>query len=106
MSAKEDGEKVAMGCLLVLALLPFGVAFRAFVLSRLWAWFLVPLGVPALAVGHALGLIALAVLVMPGRTRPDTRPAFDQVLDTVTLGFLLPAMCWLFGWVGSLWMLA
>lgn len=42
----------------VLIALPFGL-WNAYVLSSLWAWFVVPLGLPVLGVWHTFGLIMM-----------------------------------------------
>lgn len=47
--------------------------FGAFVLTRLWAWFVVPLGVPAIGMAHAMGLVLmLALMMMHLKVHEDT----------------------------------
>jgi len=40
----------------------FGVYGMPYIVSTLWGWFVVPLGVPALSVAHAFGLILFTTL--------------------------------------------
>lgn len=35
------------------------IFWRAFVMTRLWGWFVVPLGLPAIGIAHAIGLSLL-----------------------------------------------
>jgi hypothetical protein len=48
---------IALGkALLWLLMIPVGLCFKAVVVQDLWGWFVVPLGVPAVGMVHALGL--------------------------------------------------
>ena len=59
---KDDGEKTLLGCVAVLFMLPFSIAWKAFVAVQLWGWFLVPLGAPRVGLAHAVGLMLVATM--------------------------------------------
>lgn len=85
------------GLLILLLTLP-AVAWEGFVLSILWRWFLVPLGVAPVGVWAAAG-IALVVGVLTHQTPsepPEGDPDFAWWLTKATL---IPAWCLLVGWL-------
>lgn len=98
--AKDDEEKVFLGCLLTLLIMPPAVLFRGFVLTRLWAWFVVPFGAPTVGIATAIGLTMIGSMLTNVRRQADgaAESATDRVLNSVAYGFVLPAMCWLVGW--------
>lgn len=63
--------------LLIAAMLP-SWPLNAWILAKLWAWFLVPLGVPAVGMAHGYGIWVLLGFLW---TRPaDLRAATDAEL--------------------------
>lgn len=79
-----------------------GVAFIAlfalyngFVLSILFGWFLVPLGLPQIGIAHAYGLSLLASVILSTRGLSfsgDKKAIFAT-------GLLMPAMALFLGWI-------
>lgn len=64
---------VGLGAFMVnVALVPW----RTFVLMKLWAWFVAPLGLPAIGLAHALGIILVVGFLRPDRIEktPDKTP--------------------------------
>lgn len=63
MSQHDDESilKIVFG----IAAIPFLILLRAWVLTILWAWFVVPLGVGTIGIAHAYGL-ALAAQMFTG----------------------------------------
>jgi hypothetical protein len=79
------------GALLAAAL---GVMWSGFVLSILWGWFMVPLGLPALGVAQAIGIALVAGMLthqMP-RGEAETSALF-------AFAFLAPLFSLAIGWV-------
>jgi hypothetical protein len=72
---KEDGMKL-LGCFGLIALLVLNVILTGWVLSILWAWFIVPVfSAPALSIPYALG-VALVVGMMthqPNRAKDERK---------------------------------
>ena len=64
-SGESAGEK-AWGCITSLFMLSLSTAlflYKAFVLSVLWTWFLIPLGVAGLTFWHSAGICVIIGLV-------------------------------------------
>lgn len=72
---------------------------RGFVLSILWGWFLVPLGIPDIGVAWAIGIAAtLGMLVAgPSAGSKDTAEQLGYAVGT-------PLMALLIGWIVTLFM--
>jgi hypothetical protein len=51
--------------------------WNGFVLSIMWGWFVVPLGLPTITVPNAIGLALIVDLVRPYR-KPDDHKAGDK----------------------------
>ena len=51
----DDDDKVLFA-VLALALIPFGIVWRSFVITELWSWFVVPFGTQHIGIWHAAGL--------------------------------------------------
>lgn len=85
----------------VLALL-IGTLWSGFCLSCLWRWFLVPLGVPPVGVAHAIGLAALAsLLVRGGSSSFDADDALERTVALFLVSVVLPAFFLCVGWACS-----
>jgi hypothetical protein len=64
--------------MLMIVLIAANVCFEGFVASKLWGWFLVPLGLPAILPAQAIGILSLASMVC---FRID-RDRFRMQMDT------------------------
>lgn len=77
---------------------------RGFVLSYLWAWFIVPLGAPQIGIAHAIGLSLLVGMFTSNLKRDDEKvegadalakigsilaKVFGQALFVLGLGYML-----------------
>ena len=86
-----------------LLMIPAGLCFKAVVASDLWGWFVVPLGVPAIGMAHALGLCLVGWLFSCGmdniKEKPDhalwTRWVMIQIVVLIVWGYGA-----LFNWIG------
>jgi hypothetical protein len=68
---KESGESIALGCLLFVLCVPFGIALQGFVLKMLWGWFIVPLGAPSISWAHAWDLAIIVSMTAKTAMPPD-----------------------------------
>jgi hypothetical protein len=104
---KEDAQGVVF--LLIFGMLGSMVASalaRGWVLSVMWGWFLVPLGLPTIGIAQAMG-VALTVAALVGRRgRPDKdKKPEEQIVAIgrdmkdvfIELAFLL-ALGYVFHW--------
>lgn len=70
--------------------------YYAFVLTTLWAWFVVPLGVVNIGMAHAYGLSLIPTTILG--TRGLYAPQ-EKKTESVVAGILYPAVTLLFGWI-------
>jgi len=68
------------------------IIFSGFVTAELWGWFVVPLGVPAIGIAHALGL-RLVVHVATFTYAEDKRGQGERLANAI----VLPLFAWAFG---------
>jgi hypothetical protein len=98
----ESSTQKTYGCLLVIIMLPFIVALRGFILSKMWFYFLVPLGMTQIGLAHALGLSTLLSLFSGDYARsngPDKdAESLDFIWVMVKSGVLSPLFLWFMGW--------
>jgi hypothetical protein len=93
MSEPGDSLLKIMG---VIAAFVGTVCIRAWVLSILWAWFVVPIGVIALSVPHAIGFACVCQLILGTTTKPKEDEDFAGI---VVMGILLALLSLGFGWI-------
>lgn len=86
-----------------LATIILAIVFRAWVLTILWAWFIVPFGIPALTITTALGI---SLIVGMFTAHLQTKPAEKGSKDIPTLvgqvasqAFGAPLVILLMGWI-------
>lgn len=95
----------------LLILFPAVLLWRGFVLSKLWLWFLVPLGAPVIVAWHAAGIC----LVMSMFTNRGTDQVADAEIAKRSNGeklwramfdmFMLPLIFLGVGWVVHRWLM-
>lgn len=91
----------------VVIALPF-VLYKSFVLTKLWAWFFVPLGLRPISLAWAVGIVTTVVLVSPGQTsdaravRKYFKIAPDKERQVV--GYFMIALLFLIGWTAHRFM--
>jgi len=88
-------NKTHLGLLAIvglIALIPFSIMYNGFVLSYLWTWFLVPLGLPAIGIAHSIGIMSIkgfmfAKYVKANSEDTITNLVFAVLAPTTSLGF-------------------
>lgn len=99
MEKGTDGQDLALGCLLSLILLPMAVVVRGLVLSRLWLYFVVPLGASTIGVWHAVGLSGLVALMTANLGRKkEPEGLYWQALGMVE-SVVAALISWWLGWL-------
>ena len=85
-----------LGIVALFAFLALMGVYYAFVLSVLWGWFVVPLGVAKIGMAHAYGLslIPTTILGVRGLYAPE-----DKRTESVASALIMPAAALLFGWI-------
>lgn len=79
-----------LGLMVVLSIL------RGFVLSQLWGWFIVPIGVPSISVPQAIGIaiIASVLTYAPSDAMQEKRDSAQKIARAIGIGFGGPLACW------------
>lgn len=72
--------------------------YNAWVLTILWGWFIVPLGVKALSVAHAYGFTLVTGLILSNRGIKENKDKEEWVSSIITW-LLLPLAALFFGWI-------
>lgn len=87
-------------------LIPLGVMWSGFALSKLWAWFLVPaLGVPQLSIPAAIGLaLVVSYMTYQNTNADEDKDTTERVINAALMLALKPAIALGLGWVVAQWM--
>jgi hypothetical protein len=80
------------------------LAFRGFVVSRLWLWFIVPLGAPLISISWAIGIAVLVTMFAPISNKPAEKPTWDEVGKIFLRGMFSTLVSWGFGWLAHWFM--
>lgn len=86
-----------------IALLVLAVFLNGFVIQQYWAWFIVPLGVVALTLPHAIG-IAWFIPAIVGTRRDESLKEGDKALAKILFVILSNLVYLAAGYVISLFM--
>ena len=92
----EDGLGAFLGCLFLLIAVPLsllmGIFVSGFVISTLWLWFAVPLGIPAISVLGGAGFSLLVNYISPfvDTTQLAKKDTYDQ--KTAAIATILSAL--------------
>lgn len=96
-NATENPWLALFNVVLGLALALFG----AWVITCLWSWYLVPVGLPAISLKTAFGLDLLVSMLTTRLSEDDRGLTSEQVTHRlVERGLCLPAMLLVLGWGG------
>ena len=107
MSNSKSNELVGATTKLVAGLVLIAVApvTRAWVLCRLWAWFVVPLGPSQVGMAHMYGLtlfVGLAHMYLgPKNTLAEEKPWVWVLSVSIALPAMSLGLGWLAHWLGS-----
>lgn len=105
---EEDTSKIAMGCVLLLLMIPVGILLKGFVLCQTWAWFMVPLGVVAIGQAHAYGLATMATLFIYTGSHSANNDSEKSMGHAVLKAFgtliVVPLVVWGVAWICHMYM--
>ena len=93
----------------VLGLAVIGAIWSGYVLTILWAWFVVPtFGLPPLALAPAIGLAVVVSYLThqyhPKPAKPDDDGKWDETARVIAHMVFRPAIALLVGWIVKQWM--
>jgi hypothetical protein len=89
-----------MSVLLAVLLAAAITLWEAFVLMVLWGWFIVPLGVKAVGMAHAIGLTLIASLLT--HQAPSDLDDRDRISKSMRWSIAGPAIALVVGWVARM----
>ena len=72
------------------------VLLRGWVLSVLWGWFLVPLGIPAIGISHALGVNLIVTYLIYQYPNFRSEPNLKESLTYIFIPFAALGIGWVF----------
>ena len=89
---EEEKKTTPLGCILMLAYIPFGVVLSGLMVRSLWLWFVTPFGLPRITLMHAAALNLLFHAVTFHDAKQEDRTATARIIFHVLL------CLWLWGW--------
>ena len=100
MTAATYNAEVETGLSVINVLLvPANIIARAFVLAKLWAWFVVPLGVASISMSHTYGLSLIPTALLLGISTEPDGPTRDAVKKSFIRAFFIYPFLLLLGWI-------
>lgn len=79
MNDKDLAVSALIGQLSLLIVLLFQPVLYGWVITYLWVWYVVPLGVPTLSVPHAIGLSLVARSFRPNKVSAADIQALEKI---------------------------
>jgi hypothetical protein len=103
MSDMTTENKTIIGIAVIATIIsaPIVIFYYAFALSYLWLWFLVPLGVPAIGMANALGIMLFKGFLWVKYTpnaQADTTP-LSKMVRGLGYGYAVPTIALFMGYI-------
>ena len=97
--SKDDDDVTALGCLILLLLGPATALLDAWVIVKLWSWFMVPMGLSAITMRIPVAVDLMANLII--RPRSDGSMKWNDVVARV---LFVPLVALAIGWCAARWL--
>jgi hypothetical protein len=94
----KDSDKI-LAALGAIVIIPVSIALNGWAISVMWAWFIVPFGLPQIGIAHAAGISALAGLFKSSAPKND-----DDFITVAGKAIFFPLFILFFGWIIHLFM--
>jgi hypothetical protein len=91
--SSEPTDDPKLGCGVAVAALmavPFLAVLRGWVLSILWAWFMVPLGMRPIGIAHAIGVGILVSMFTMNAKMDENKPTTARVVKGLLFALIGP----------------
>ena len=89
--------------LMFLVSVPFAIILNAWVLTNLWTWFIVPLGVPAIGIAWAAGIVCISAYLTKEISASDKGKTGVEAIEVVIkhwiIMFAKPITALIVGWI-------
>lgn len=121
--SEASGWAALAGCLSVIfmiLLIPILAIYNGWLLTAVWTWFMVPLGLPVLPLAHAIGIIYVMHLLFPSLHQSvsnipskidkwdeeglNSREKLVKVWMLIPKLFIGPAFVWFCAYIAHLYM--
>jgi hypothetical protein len=79
------------------------ILLKGFVLTELWDWFIIPLGLKSISLFHAMG-ISLLLILASTKSFDFKEKTEEEKIKEYTVWIIVPLLVWLFGYIYSLLM--
>lgn len=105
MNEKDLAISALIGQLALLAVVLCQPILYGWAITYLWIWYVVPLGLPAISIPHAIGLGLMSRLVRSSRFSAADRQAMSKVGTSEKTFWIaweaagVPIFLWLAGWI-------
>ena len=104
MKTKKTGLEIFGGITAIILLIPYSMLMNGWAITKLWGWFMVPLGLPMLTIPMALGIYTIVTYmtyqINYAEIRADSGKGVGYVLGK---GFVIatfkPLTAILMGWI-------
>ena len=87
---------------LILILAIPGMLLRGWVITYLWKWFMVPLGIVDISLPHAIGISVIISFLISNVIKKDQTK--EEQIYGLVLMFLWPLIALGLGWIVNCWM--
>lgn len=94
--SNTDEREALMGVILgiiTLGLIPISYLLYGFVLKTMWAWFLVPLGLPSIGLGTAIGIRIMYTLIEYNTHSPEEEDTVKKFIIALATMVFKPLIC-------------
>lgn len=100
LARAQSNQKALMVFILILVVVPEFI-WRGYVLSKLWAWFIVTkFNAPPIGIASAIALSLFVGFLLPHqKLKTDGKPFSDLFSEAIAMAIFRPAMALLFGWI-------
>ena len=75
-----------------------GLIWSGFVITKLWIWFVVPLGLPVISISHAIGIDLIITFMCGHAVDPKNKKILTTIIESITR----PAVILFIGFISQL----
>lgn len=104
----DDEEKEIVGCLGaigMLSIIPITAIVRGYILSIIWSWFMVPLGIIPIGIAHAIGIsVTVSFLTSHLAAEDKEKSTTTKVVTKMFSGVLVSLMALGIAWIAHRFM--
>lgn len=106
---KKSGFEVLGFLFAIILLIPYSMLMNGWAITKLWGWFIVPFGLPALTIPMALGIFTFVTYMTYridfAEAKADAAKGIGHVLvKSFTVSTFKPLTAILMGWIIHLFM--